>query len=60
MNNNLKKLSIKATIDNLKRELNSVSCVVKKKSIENLISTWNKVLDSLQLVPVLIPVYVNS
>ena len=60
MNNHLKKLSVKATIDNLKRELRGVSCDVKKKSIENLISTWNKVLESLQLVPVLIPVYVNS
>tara|TARA_B100000700_G_scaffold105201_1_gene118801 strand:- start:246 stop:428 length:183 start_codon:yes stop_codon:yes gene_type:complete len=60
MNNHLKKLSAKATIDNLKRDLKGVSCVVKKKSIKNLISKWSKVLDSLQLVPVLVPVYVHS
>ena len=59
MNDRLKKLSAKATIDNLKRDLRGVSCVVKKKSIKNLISVWNKVLDSLELIPVLVPVYVN-
>ena len=59
MNDRLKKLSAKATIDNLKRDLRGVSCVVKKKSIKNLISVWNKVLVSLELIPVLVPVYVN-
>jgi len=60
MNNHLKKLSIKATINNLKDELKNATSIVKKKSLNNLIDKWSKNLDSLQLVPVLVPVYVSA
>lgn len=59
MNNHLKKLSIKATINNLKVELKNATSIVKKKSLSNLIDKWSKNLDSLQIVPVLVPVYVS-
>ena len=62
MNNHLKKLSIKATIENLKDELKSANAL-KKVSIKRLIAEWEKALELLQVVvfPVtLVPVYVNS
>ena len=62
MNNHLKKLSIKATIENLKRELKTANSV-KKVSIRRLIIEWEKALELLQqlLIPAtLVPVYVNS
>ena len=62
MNNHLKKLSIKATIENLKEELKTANAL-KKVSLKRLIAEWEKALELLQLIvfPVtLVPVYVNS
>ena len=58
MNNHLKKLSIKATIENLKVELKTANAL-KKVSIKRLIAEWEKALGLLQVV-MLVPVYVNS
>ena len=62
MNIHLKKLSIKATIENLKEELKTANAL-KKVSLKRLIAEWEKALELLQLIvfPVtLVPVYVNS
>ena len=62
MNNRLKKLSIKATIENLKEELKTANAL-KKVSLKRLIAEWEKALELLQqlLIPAtVVPVYVNS
>ena len=61
MNKNLKKLSIKATIENLKVELKNVNSA-KKLMIKRLIVEWEKALENLQLLlPLtLVPIYVNA
>ena len=61
MNKNLKKLSIKATIENLKVEL-KIANSVKKLAIKRLITEWEKALELLQLLLPLtiVPVYVTA
>ena len=61
MNKHLKKLSIKATIENLKVEL-KIANSVKKLAIKRLITEWEKALKLLQLLLPLtiVPVYVTA
>ena len=61
MNKHLKKLSIKATIENLKVEL-KIANSVKKLAIKRLITDWEKALKLLQLLLPLtiVPVYVTA